>query len=109
MSGVRRVAARVHREGALASGDEVELGEDQTHHLRHVLRLQPDEVVGVFNAGAGEFAATIQAYGKRAARLAVGPRLRAPGAEPDLWLCRESVQRKMRFESTIRTTFVTST
>ena len=93
VSDMQRVAARVHRDGALASGAELELGEDQTHHLRHVLRLQPGETVGVFNAGDGEFAATILAYGKRAARLAIGRRLRAPGTEPDLWLCFAPIKR----------------
>lgn len=87
------VAARLHCHAGLAAGAQAELGEGPAHYLRHVLRLQPGDVVALFNARDGEFAARIDGFGKGTARLAVVGRRRAPGAEPDLWLCFAPIKR----------------
>lgn len=93
MSGGTRLAARVHCDASLASGVPIELGPGPAHHLRNVLRLQPGDAIGVFNARDGEFAATIAGFAKGSMRAALGKRLRAPRTEPDLWLCFAPIKR----------------
>lgn len=93
VSGGERIAARVHCAGALATGAEVELDSGQAHHLRNVLRLRPGDAIAIFNARDGEFAASIAAFSKGAARAAIGAQLRGPRAEPDLWLCFAPIKR----------------
>jgi 16S rRNA (uracil1498-N3)-methyltransferase len=93
VSGAARIAARVHVEAALVPGAGIELGAGPAHHLRNVLRLQPGDAIGVFNAHDGEFAASIAGFAKGAARVTIGARRRAPRLEPDLWLCFAPIKR----------------
>jgi len=71
---------------ALATGAIVELGQEQAHYLKNVMRLGEGEAVALFNGGDGEFRARIESFGKRAASLTVGEQIRAQTPEPDLWL-----------------------
>jgi 16S rRNA (uracil1498-N3)-methyltransferase len=77
---------RLHVEDALSEGAEVEAAPGQAHHLGTVLRRGPGDPVRVFNATDGEFEARLAAIRKDRARFAVGPRLRAPAADPDIRL-----------------------
>ncbi len=93
MSGAGRIAARVHVEAALAPGAGIELGAGPAHHLRNVLRLQPGDAIGVFNARDGEFEASIAGFAKGAASAPIGAPRRVPLPEPDLWLCFAPIKR----------------
>lgn len=91
-----RIAARLYLDAPLDAsppGREIQLDADRSHYLRNVLRLQPGAHVAVFNARDGEFAAELVAADKRACRLALSARRRAPGPEPDLWLCFAPIKR----------------
>jgi 16S rRNA (uracil1498-N3)-methyltransferase len=77
----------------LAKDAAVELGQEQTHYLKNVMRLGEGEVVALFNGSEGEFRARIESFGKRAARLLVEDQLRAQQAEPDLWLVFAPIKR----------------
>ncbi|HEV2335779.1 MAG TPA: 16S rRNA (uracil(1498)-N(3))-methyltransferase [Stellaceae bacterium] len=77
---------RLYIPGGLASGAAVELDAPQAHRLRNVLRLGLDAPIAAFNAAEGEWLCRISETGKKRARLAVERQLRAPEAEPDLWL-----------------------
>ena len=78
---------------SLADGAAVELGQEQTHYLKNVMRLREGEAVALFNGGDGEFRARLESFGKRTARLLVEERLRAQAAEPDLWLVFAPIKR----------------
>jgi 16S rRNA (uracil1498-N3)-methyltransferase len=77
----------------LANGAAVELGQEQAHYLKNVMRLGEGDAVALFNGSGGEFRARIESFGKRAARLVVEEQLRAQSAEPDLWLVFAPIKR----------------
>jgi len=72
---------RLHLDEPLAEGAEIEAPPGQAHHLA-VLRRAVGDAVRVFNATSGEHTATLIFLRKDRARLAIGPRLRAPAPEP---------------------------
>jgi len=77
----------------LATGAAVELGQEQAHYLKNVMRLGEGDAVALFNGGDGEFRARIESFGKRAASLFAEERLRTQQAEPDLWLVFAPIKR----------------
>jgi 16S rRNA (uracil1498-N3)-methyltransferase len=77
----------------LANGAAVELGQEQAHYLKNVMRLGEGDAVALFNGSDGEFRARIESFGKRAAGLLVEEQLRAQSAEPDLWLVFAPIKR----------------
>lgn len=70
----------------LAPGGQLVLDGDQAHYLTRVLRLGVGDPVRVFNGRDGELDASIAASTKSTATLALGERVRAQAATPDLWL-----------------------
>jgi 16S rRNA (uracil1498-N3)-methyltransferase len=60
---------RVYLPSALAAGAVLELGEQSTHHLTHVLRLRPGAQVRVFDGKGHEHEATVREL--RRARVTV--------------------------------------
>jgi 16S rRNA (uracil1498-N3)-methyltransferase len=50
---------RFHLDSALRAGSSVLLPEDSAHHAVHVLRVQPNDEVTLFNGRGGEYAARI--------------------------------------------------
>ena len=62
---------RLFVESALRADDMLALERDQSHYLIHVLRLQPDDPVLVFNGKDGEFLTRIAETSKKGAKLAV--------------------------------------
>jgi 16S rRNA (uracil1498-N3)-methyltransferase len=96
-----RIATRIRHPGPFAPGDRVRLEPERAHHLRHVLRLPEGATVALFDADHGEWAATVETYGKRDATLAVRDRRRAPEAPSDgLHLLLPPIQRD-RLEATV--------
>ena len=89
----QRRLPRVHVAEGLVEGGTAELGAAAAHHLGIVLRLGPGDGVAAFNPADGEFLCHIAARGKTWMRLAVIRRLRAPQAEPDLWLLFAPIKR----------------
>jgi 16S rRNA (uracil1498-N3)-methyltransferase len=69
-------APRLYIDGPIAASQELTLGRDQAHYLRHVLRLQEGAPVLVFNGRDGEWQARLVAEGKRNATLSVENQMR---------------------------------
>jgi 16S rRNA (uracil1498-N3)-methyltransferase len=84
---------RLFLDDTLAEGAEVEAAPGQAHHLGTVLRRGPGDAVRVFNAEAGEFAATVAHLRKDRARFTLGRRLRAPAPEPEVRLLVAALKR----------------
>ena len=53
------------------NGQSVQLGTDETRHLRDVLRLQKGDEIRVFDGEGREFRCTIEMIGRKAAGLAI--------------------------------------
>jgi 16S rRNA (uracil1498-N3)-methyltransferase len=84
---------RVYVAEGLVEGGTAELDAAKAHHLGTVLRLGRGEEVAAFNPAEGEFLCRIASFGRERIALAVGRRLRAPQAEPDLWLMFAPIKR----------------
>lgn len=84
---------RIACDAPLAEGVEIEASPAQAHYLGAVMRRAAGDPLQLFNARDGEFAATIAAIRKDRARFAVGTRLRAPVAVPDIRLLMAAVKR----------------
>ncbi|GAN73307.1 ribosomal RNA 16S methyltransferase RsmE [Acidiphilium multivorum AIU301] len=86
---------RLHLPSPLSPGATLATSAAQAHYLGAVMRRRAGDRLLVFNAGSGEFAATIGALDRRAATLVLGARTRAPEPEPDCWLCFAPLRRDM--------------
>lgn len=84
---------RLFLDEALHEGAAVAGTAAQAHHLGAVLRRGAGDPVALFNPRDGEFAATITHLRKDRCAFALGPRLRAPGPEPDLRLVVAALKR----------------
>jgi 16S rRNA (uracil1498-N3)-methyltransferase len=88
-----KISIRLFVTAPLANGAAVELGQEQAHYLKNVMRLAEGDAVALFNGGDGEFGARIEDFAKRAARLRVEEQLRPQTTEPDLWLVFAPIKR----------------
>ncbi|MGH7089183.1 MAG: 16S rRNA (uracil(1498)-N(3))-methyltransferase, partial [Stellaceae bacterium] len=86
-------AVRLYLGAALAAGATVELGADEAHRLRPVLRLGPSDRVALFNGRDGEWLGRIDAIARASARIGTLTRLRPQRPESDLWLVFALVKR----------------
>jgi 16S rRNA (uracil1498-N3)-methyltransferase len=77
---------RLYLDAPLAAGTEVQLGEQQSHFLAHVLRAKAGDRLGLFNGTDGEWRAAVRDVGKRNMTLFVEARTREQAGVPDLWL-----------------------
>jgi 16S rRNA (uracil1498-N3)-methyltransferase len=84
---------RLYVDATLAQGGNATLSEAQAHYLKNVLRRSEGDEVLLFNARDGEFAAVLEALGKKKALTLVKEKRRAPADEPDLWLLFAAVKR----------------
>lgn len=84
---------RLFVEADLVAGVEAPLSEAQAHYLRHVMRRPDGAALWLFNGRDGEWQASLQARGKKAAVALVGERTREQVPEPDVWLCFAPVKR----------------
>ena len=87
------MSPRLFVEADLAAGLEAPLSEAQRHYLRRVMRRPDGSPVRLFNGRDGEWQATLEVRGKKAAVAAVGERTREQTPEPDVWLCFAPVKR----------------
>jgi len=76
-------ARRLFVEHALAEGARIELGAEQLHYVRDVVRLRDGDEVLVFNGRDGEWSARVE-VARRAARLTVVSLTRAQEKPCDL-------------------------
>ena len=74
--------ARLHIAGPIGAGGEIRLADERAHYLRNVLRLREGELVRLFNAEDGEWAARLVAVARHAAVLRLLEQVRAPVPEP---------------------------
>lgn len=88
-----RMRARLHVTADLAADGMVELGREQAHYLRNVLRLGAGAAVALFNGRDGEWRARVTEGGKGRALLAIEAQTRAQDAGPDLWLAFAPIKR----------------
>jgi 16S rRNA (uracil1498-N3)-methyltransferase len=58
-----------HAELPAEPGESFELTEEESHHVRRVLRLQPGERIAVFDGGEREWEATLEPAGGRRVRV----------------------------------------
>ncbi len=88
-----RMRARLHVTADLAADGMVELGREQAHYLRNVLRLGAGAAVALFNGRDGEWRARVAEGGKGRAVLAVETQTRPQDAAPDMWLAFAPIKR----------------
>jgi len=87
------VRARLYVDQELDQGRSVGLSANQSHYLKHVLRLSPGAEVALFNGRDGEWRARIDDISRGSGALSVGQQMRAQTAEPDLWLLFAPIKR----------------
>ena len=85
--------SRLFVESALSAGSEAPLSDAQLHYLRHVVRRPDGAPLLLFNGRDGEWRATLEGRGRKAAVALVSERTRDQTAEPDVWLCFAPVKR----------------
>src|SRR5258708_39385237 len=73
--------SRLFVDADLSAGSEAPLGEAQVHYLRHVMRRAEGAPLVLFNGRDGEWRATFEGRGKKAAVARVAERTREQGAE----------------------------
>ncbi|MGE0387627.1 MAG: 16S rRNA (uracil(1498)-N(3))-methyltransferase [Gammaproteobacteria bacterium] len=94
--------ARLHVEGPLCGGEEVELPAAASSHIARVLRLQPGDPLTLFDGRGGEYEAHIAAVGRHAVRCRVGVH-RAIEREPALRVTLvQGISRGERMDYTIQ-------
>ena len=81
-----RARTRLHVTERLAEGASITLDREASHYVRDVLRQKAGAPLALFNARDGEWNAIISRTGRNDAVLDVSDRIRAPEAEPDMWL-----------------------
>ncbi|MBT8408117.1 MAG: 16S rRNA (uracil(1498)-N(3))-methyltransferase [Alphaproteobacteria bacterium] len=79
-------SVRVFVEHPLGEGQSVPLTRDQAHYLFGVMRLKEGAEIALFNGRDGEWAATVEAAGKRGGVLACSQKTAPMQRPPDLWL-----------------------
>jgi len=87
------MSPRLFVDADLAAGSETPLSEAQAHYLRHVMRRADGSAVRLFNGRDGEWQASLEGRGRKAAVARVGERTREQTPEPDVWLCFAPVKR----------------
>jgi 16S rRNA (uracil1498-N3)-methyltransferase len=84
---------RLFVNGTLAPGATVSVTAEQSHFLANVMRLKSGGRLAVFNGLDGEWEASVEALGRRDARLVAASRLRDQAMGPDLDLIVALVKR----------------
>jgi len=84
---------RLHCPSPLTEGAEIDATPAQAHYLGAVMRRAAGDAVHLFNAGDGEFEATLASIRKDRARFAIGARRRAPQPSPDIRLIIAAIKR----------------
>ncbi len=87
------IATRLYLQNGLVAGAEIPLPLPQAHFLRNVLRLETGAMLAVFNGEQGEWLATLECIGKKAAAVTIQAQRRVPEPEPDVWLLFAPIKR----------------
>ena len=90
-------APRLFVADVLAAGAIVRVEGNAAHYLARVMRVAPGDAVILCDDVTGEWAARVDATGKRDVTLEVVDQLREREAVPDLWLC-PALLKKDRFD-----------
>jgi len=77
----------------LGSNGIIGLPADQSHYLRHVMRVKTGEEIALFNGKDGEWRARVDGIGKGWASLELQDQIHAQRIESDLWLCFAPIKR----------------
>lgn len=83
---VNRAKIRIFIPNDLSLGLELSLPEEVSHYLANVMRLQPGDVIGVFNGISGEFDCQITVVRKKQVTVKVLHQSRMFQDVPDIWL-----------------------
>ncbi len=78
---------RLFVETPLVASVACELSENQTHYLRNVMRVKPQDHLLLFNGRDGEWHAEILEIKKKYIDLRVTRKMREQDVVPDVWLC----------------------
>lgn len=78
--------SRLYVEADLGEGTKLELGPDQAHYARRVMRLGAGDAIFVFNGRDGEWRALIDGGGKGRCILRIAEQSRPQAPEPGPWL-----------------------
>ena len=78
--------AKLYVEADLAEGASLELGPDQAHYARRVMRLDRGDAVALFNGRDGEWRALIEGSAKGRCILSLAEQTRPQALEPGPWL-----------------------
>ncbi len=81
-----KIKCRLFVDASLAAGSPVELGPDQIHYLRNVMRFRAGDGVALFNGKHGEWSVAIGDLGKNRSVVTPERLLRKQMPEPGPWL-----------------------
>ena len=84
---------RLHVDNPLRENLSLEIGDQQTHYLKNVMRRAVGDEILLFNGKNGEWRARIDHIGKRGATLSIFEQTRMQESAPDLWLLFAPVKR----------------
>ncbi|MXO57409.1 16S rRNA (uracil(1498)-N(3))-methyltransferase [Pontixanthobacter gangjinensis] len=92
-----RSAPRLFIEQKLDEGISVSIEGNQAHYLSKVMRVSPGDSVILCDDQSGEWAASVEASGRRSVELTISRLLRRREQVPDFWLC-AALLKKDRFD-----------
>jgi 16S rRNA (uracil1498-N3)-methyltransferase len=78
-----------------AAGQQVALGQTQSHYLANVMRCREGELITLFNGQDGQWRAQVDMLGKKSVSLTLQERTAAHTPSPDLWLAFAPVKNKV--------------
>ena len=84
---------RLFVDETLSEGAALTLPPAQSHYLSGVMRLKAGDMLRLFDDRTGEWIATVEEAGRKSVRVAIGARVAAREAVPDLWLCAAPIKR----------------
>jgi 16S rRNA (uracil1498-N3)-methyltransferase len=79
------------------AGETLTLSENQSHYAAHVMRLNADDALLVFNGADGEWRADIETIGKREVTIKLAQQVRKQSSAPDVWLVFAPIKNKTEF------------
>ena len=85
---------RLYTPQPLLTGASIMLDDARAHYVRHVMRLSDGDMIGIFNAQAGEWLALVSLHGKRDVQLTISEQIAQPRHSPDLWLAFAPIKNK---------------
>ena len=88
-----KIETRLFVDRPLVAGQGIELGADQTHYLKSVLRLAPGAAIALFNGKDGEWVARIEGFSRGSSALVIELQSRAQVPDADLWLLFAPIKR----------------